>query len=176
MPIASNLVSSRLSPVPFQPRPMPHIKENRAAYMVREGKAYIANQYFDEGDLLYYDLEPNLQMQPLNKLAADAFEAFLVKIDKLGEARKKASNTYQNGQPYIYMAELPRRKNLIELARDPERREELVWSIMHKKAVPLFSTTTNRDLDVVERIGQDGPKFVKQDGPTAGDSHSKAIL
>ncbi len=175
MPIANNLMAPRLSPVPFQPRPMPYIKEDRPAYMVREGKAYIGNTFFDEGELLYYDLEPSLQMQPLNGMAADAYEHMLKKLDDLGEKRKKQSNTYNNGQPYIYMAELPRRKHLIELARDKNRRDELVYSIMYKKSVPIFSQTTQRDVQVVERIGGQEQAW-QQPGPTAGAPEMKKIV
>ncbi len=174
MPIASNLMASKLSPVPQQARAMPYISEDRPAYMVRDGKAYIGNTYLDEGALIYLDVEPNLQLQPVNKLAAIEYEKFLKKLDALGEAYKKKSSTYQNGQPYIYMAELPRRQHMIDMAKDPARRDELYYSITHRQSVPIYPANRG-PVPTMEVIGGDQQPQFKPPAPSAGTPEMKAI-
>lgn len=81
-----------LSINPRQPYQRPKVKQDRPAYGV------INNGFFDHkdkfrypGSMLYFDGEPNQNLYPLNKLAYDKMQAYLDKLDALGEEVAKNS-------------------------------------------------------------------------------------
>lgn len=175
MPIASNLYASKFSPAPPTTQGVPYIDPETPTYMIRDGHTYIGNRYLEEGKIIEWLLEPNLQMQPVNAPAADAYEKMLKKLDGLGEAYKKKSNTYQNGQPYIYMAELPRRQHMIDMARDPARKADLYWSIAHKKAVPIYPANRGQSSALRVLGEEENVMPSKQQGPVVGQEGLKVI-
>lgn len=81
-PVALGALS--LSPRPAYQKPK--VKQDRAAYGVINNGFYDQNdKFWQVGQMLYFEGEPNQNLYPLNKLAYDAMQKFLDKLDQLGE-------------------------------------------------------------------------------------------
>jgi hypothetical protein len=122
-----------LGALSLTPRPeykKPKVKQDKAAYGV------INNGFFDENDkfwhpgqMLYFNGEPNQNLYPLNKLAYDRMQAFLDKLDMLGEeVAKKNKKTYvrQPRQEWTddSEVELPQVEHVMGIPRK-EKNEEI---------------------------------------------------
>lgn len=85
-----------LSLTPTAPYSKPKVKQDRPAYGVINNGFYDHKDRFRQpGSMLYYDGEPNQNLYPLNKMAYDKMQAFLDKLDELGEeVAKKNKKTY----------------------------------------------------------------------------------
>lgn len=84
---------------PNKPYVKPRVKDDRAAYVVT------GNGFFDHkdkfrypGSMFYYDFEPSLDLTPLNKLASEKKNAFLAKLNELGNEMAKKNK--KNFTPY----------------------------------------------------------------------------
>jgi len=71
-------------------------KQDKPAYGVG-GKGFFddKSKFWYPGQALYWEKEPNLDLTPINKLAYEKMQAYLDKLDDLGEkAAKKQGRTY----------------------------------------------------------------------------------
>lgn len=74
-------------PKAYQPL---RVKQDKPAYGV-SGKGFYddKNKFWNAGQALYFEGEPNFDLIPLNKLAFDKMTDFYDKLDALGERRAK---------------------------------------------------------------------------------------
>lgn len=79
-----------LSLTPPKPYTPPRVKQDKPAYRII-GKGFYddKDKLWQQGEALYFDGEPNLDLMPLNKLAHDKTNEFLDKLDALGERKAK---------------------------------------------------------------------------------------
>lgn len=87
----------RLSPTPPQRYVAPVIDEGTAAYRITDPAGFFSpdDELIPEGGMIYWEHEPNQQMQPLNKLARDNYTVYLKKLDDMGRsAAEKLGKTY----------------------------------------------------------------------------------
>lgn len=63
------------------------LDENRAAYRILSERGFYGpdDTLYREGEIIYYDDEPNEEMEPLNAPAQKAMQAFLAKLDACGK-------------------------------------------------------------------------------------------
>jgi hypothetical protein len=80
----------------MEPRPI-KVRDDRPAYGVG-GKGFFDQycKFWNTGEALYFDGEPNIDFVPLNKAAYDKMTEFLDKLDALGLKRAK-----RDGKEYI---------------------------------------------------------------------------
>lgn len=92
-----------LSLTPPKPYVQLRVKEDKPAYGVT-GKGFYDEycKFWNPGQALYFDGEPNLDLIPLNKLAYDKMVEFWDKLDALGERKAKKEGKAHN--PVIRMA------------------------------------------------------------------------
>ncbi len=84
-----------LGALSLSPRPAyqkPKLKQDKPAYGVINNGFYDENdKFWQPGQMLYFEGEPNQNLYPLNKLAYDMMQMFLDKLDVLGEEVAKNS-------------------------------------------------------------------------------------
>lgn len=82
-----------LSINPPSHKPLPRLKEDKAAYEVA-GKGFFTenDNYLYPGQALYFEGEPNFDLIPLNRKAWEKMQEFLDKIDSFGVKTAKAKN------------------------------------------------------------------------------------
>ena len=100
---------------------MPLISEHRPAYRVLATAGFNGpdDHLYPEGATIYYDEEPNLEFEPLNRKAHEALNAYIDKLNELGRAAaEKAGRAY---------AGLPRTlDDAVRIASQDARRVQLV--------------------------------------------------
>lgn len=86
-----------LSLNPPKPYIMPRVKQDKPAYGVT-GKGFYDEfcKFWNPGQALYFDGEPNLDLIPLNKVAYEKMTEFLDKLDALGERKAKKDGKLYN--------------------------------------------------------------------------------
>ncbi len=74
------------------------IATDRPAYRILATAGFFGpdDNLYPEGSEIYYDDEPNEEMEPLNELAADRLNKYLEKLDKLAEETAKKA-----GRPFV---------------------------------------------------------------------------
>ncbi|MFA7278761.1 MAG: hypothetical protein WC100_01590 [Sterolibacterium sp.] len=72
----------------FRPTVIP---DDVPVYRIKEGKFYADDYLFDEGSIVVWEEEPNLEMEPLNEMAHDNMIEYLRKLDELGKEAAKAA-------------------------------------------------------------------------------------
>lgn len=74
------------------------INNTRPAYRILNVNGFFGtdDHLYKEGDIIYWDDEPNEEMEPLNEPALDRMETYLTKLDEL--AKDVAIKT---GKPYV---------------------------------------------------------------------------
>lgn len=89
-----------LSLTPHQEFKMPKIKQDRPAYMVG-GKGFFnsKDKFLQPGQMTYLDGEPNQDLIPLNKMAYDAMQKFLDKLDEFAAEKAKKDKRAFTPQP-----------------------------------------------------------------------------
>lgn len=97
------------------------IREDRAAYRVLATAGFNGpdDHLYPEGAVIYYDDEPNLEFEPLNRKAHETMTAYIDKLDALGRvAAEKAGRSYTG---------LPRTlDDAVRIASQDARRVQLV--------------------------------------------------
>lgn len=64
---------------------MTFINPNRPAYRVQAIHGFYADDHlYEEGDTLYFDGEPNEELEPLNEVAYQKLQTYLEKLDTFG--------------------------------------------------------------------------------------------
>ncbi len=94
------------------------VKQDKPAYGVG-GKGFYddKDKFWNPGQALYFDGEPNLDLTPLNKVAFDKMTEFLDKLDALGERAAK-----KNGKAYTPIARLEwTEEGVLDDAPQPEQ-------------------------------------------------------
>lgn len=88
----------------------PRIKNDRPAYVViQEGFFDHKDKFRNVGSHFYYDLEPNMNLMPLNKLANDKMNLFIDKLNGLGAqvaAKAKKQFTPQPQKEWVESDEI----------------------------------------------------------------------
>ncbi len=71
------------------------IPEDFPVYRIMSGKLYADDQLYEAGEVIRWDDEPNLEMEPLNKLARAKALSYRKKLDECGAAvAAKTGNSY----------------------------------------------------------------------------------
>ncbi len=83
------------SPLPPKVYSQPSVNQDRPAYRILK-PCFLDDIMFFEGQLVYWDEEPNKEMEPLNELAKDAMNAFFDDREALAKAASLAK-----GMKYI---------------------------------------------------------------------------
>lgn len=96
----------------YQPLVIP---EDVPVYRILEGKFFADDELYEPGSIITWDEEPNLEMQPLNKLAQERAKAYRLKLDEYG--RKVAD---KNGTAFISIDHAFEQANM--LAQNESRR------------------------------------------------------
>ena len=86
----------------FQPTIIP---DDVPVYRIKEGKFFgvdenMNDRLYEEGSIIAWNEEPNLEMEPLNEMAFDAMKAYVDKLDKYGKAAAEKA-----GKSYISLAD-----------------------------------------------------------------------
>lgn len=119
----------QLSPIPPQRNATLVIPDDRAVYRIKEGKFFGPDDcLYLEGQVIAWDEEPNLEMEPLNNMARAAFKAFLEKLDVFARAVAEKNGT-------SYASYVDAHQNAIVMARQDSKRVELISS---EPQVPLM--------------------------------------
>lgn len=135
----------RLSPVPPQPQAAIVIPQDRPVYRIKQGRFFGPDDnLYEEGQIIAWKDEPNLEMEPLNALAQEAFSKFLAKLDKFGrEAAEKA------GKAYTSLADS--HATAYALAQAESKGFEALGG---KKQIPLMGA--RKKLDSIEEVNTAG--------------------
>jgi hypothetical protein len=104
------------------------ISQDVPVYRVKAGKFFCDDEYIEEGQIIEYEDEPNIEMEPLNKLAAERFEQFLDKIDRYGK-----EVAAKNGKAFISRKDAF--KNAYEFAKQEGKKVRVV---SEPKQVPIL--------------------------------------
>jgi len=142
------------SPTPPKPQVDPVISQDRAAYRILK-ECFLDDIMFFPGQLVYWDEEPNKEMQPMNGMAKKASNAFFDKCER--EGQKKAA---KNSMRYV-----PLRRPVEEdraLANADLRRVEIVKGdggvpVMgaRKRGRPKAEAITNLGVEVTPIVDAD---------------------
>ena len=84
-----------MSPMPPVNYAMPNVRQDRPAYRILK-MCFLDDRACFEGELVYWDEEPNKEMEPLNDLAKKATNAFFDSREELAKAHSAAK-----GNKYI---------------------------------------------------------------------------
>jgi hypothetical protein len=97
------------------------ISNDRPAYRILATAGFYGpdDTLYPEGAAIYFEDEPNEDMEPLNQPAREAMTAYLDKLDRLGEIAAKAAGRAFVGRPRTL-------DGAIALAREDARRVQLV--------------------------------------------------
>ncbi len=87
------------SPPVDMTRPVVNVPQNVPVYRILKGKFFVDDTLYEAGRIIAYEGEPNLEMQPLNDLAAAKHQAYR---DKLEEHAREVARL--NNKAYISMA------------------------------------------------------------------------
>jgi len=99
------------------------IKSDRPAYRVLASAGFYADdKLWEEGDTLYFDGEPNEDLEPLNNKAKEKLTIYIEKLDDL--ARKAAEKL---GRPFVGRPRDP--EGALSLAREDERRRVSIMGV-----------------------------------------------
>ena len=151
---------ARLSPVPPQPQAPIVIPQDRPVYRIKGGKFFGPDDHlYEEGAIVAWKDEPNLEMEPLNALAQEKMVAFLKKLDKHG--REVAEKT---GKAYTSLADA--HANAYDLAKQEQKPFE---ALNVKKTIPLMGA--KKKLDSIEEVDQ-----VQKAAPLLSEPRTKATL
>lgn len=124
------------------------IDNTRPAYRVLAVSGFFGpdDHLYELDDMLYFDGEPNDELEPLNEIARDKMEIYLNKLDNLGRAAAEKAGRAYAGRP----------RNLdgaIELATAVARSSMPIMSA--QKEVSSIEKITNAD---VPEVGTVNPK------------------
>lgn len=84
------------SPVPQNFAPI-LIPDDVAVYRIGRGKFYIDDELHEAGSIIRLDGEPNLEMEPLNKMAKECMLKYLKKLDACGKAVAEKNGVLYTG-------------------------------------------------------------------------------
>lgn len=121
------------------------ISQERPAYKILSEKGFFGpdDHLYVFGEQIYFDGEPNEDMEPLNGLAREAMEEHLTKLDELGRvAAEKAGRAYAGRARSLEAA-------LAQATEDARR----VQSISNPTGVPLMKSSKKEKNTGVEKIG-----------------------
>lgn len=135
-------MSLGLSPNPPQRNFSPLVIPNhRPVYRIKEGKFFGPDDCLRlEGEIIAFDEEPNMEMEPLNELALAKYKAFLAKLDNEGKkVAEKAGKSYNSLEDAF--------ENSRALMVQDSKRVEMITT---KEMVPLMGA--KKKSGKVERI------------------------
>lgn len=123
------------------------IDNTRAAYRVLDPAGFFSDNdsLYPEGEEIYFDGEPNEQLEPLNQVAKDRLIAYLNKLDtQAREAAAKLGRPYQ-GRPRTL-------DGALELATALQRNNVSIMGAKDKQA------STEKIVKEVDETGNINPK------------------
>lgn len=103
-----------MSPLPPKMYAAPIVRQDRPAYRILK-ECFLDDVMYFEGQMVYWDEEPNKEMEPLNELATKATNAFFDSREELAKQKSAA-----NGMKYIPLrrpVEEDRERNTAESRR-----------------------------------------------------------
>lgn len=125
----------QLSPVSPHRNTTIVIPDDRPVYRIKEGKFFGPDdRLYLEGEIIGWDEEPNLEMEPLNNLAREKFRSYIEKLDECGRAV-----SVKNGTGYTSIADA--HENAMKMAQNDAKRVQLMSS---PEIVPLMGGKKNR--------------------------------
>ena len=77
------------------------ISKERPAYRILAPHGWFGpdDHLYQEGECVYWDGEPNEEMEPLNEIAVEFMQLYVAKLDKLAEDAAKRANRPFIGRP-----------------------------------------------------------------------------
>ncbi len=115
----------------FQPTVIP---QDVPVYRIKEGKFFADDELYEEGSIIVWPEQPNLEMEPLNDLALKALTDYVTHLDDCGRAAAKKA-----GKMYISLADAL--SNSYALANQEGRRVTLLNG---KQEVPLMGGSVKK--------------------------------
>lgn len=151
---------ARLSPVPPSAPAAIVIPQDRPVYRIKSGKFFGPDDHlYEEGAVIAWTQEPNLEMEPLNQMAEENMVKYLKKLDKYG--REVAEKT---GKNYTSLADA--HANAYDLAKQESKPFE---HLNGKKQVPLMGA--KKQVDSIEKVELSG-----KSAPLLSEPKSKVTL
>lgn len=142
----------RLSPQPPSRPEAIVIPSDTPVYRIKEGKFFGPNDHlFQEGEIIEFQGEPNLEMEPLNEMAREKMRTFLTKLDE--EGRKAAAKAGKAYHGYLDAFE-----NSIHLAKQEGKS---VRSLSAKEMTPIMGVP--KEISIAKKIEPDltGPLYIE---------------
>ena len=111
------------------------IREHRPAYRILATAGFNGpdDHLYPEGQIIYYDEEPNLEFEPMNTKAHEAMSAYIDKLDALGRAAAEKAGRSYTGLPRTL-------DDAVQIASQDARRVQLVQG---DGGVPLMGGRKN---------------------------------
>lgn len=134
------------------------IPQDVPVYRIKEGKFFCDDVLYEQGSIISWPDEPNMEMEPMNALAIENMKFYLEKLDGFGRDVAKAT-----GKAYISLSDAF--ANSHELAKQQGSRVTLLNgreepNILGKKRV---GPTRAQELKIPEasaQVGTNGPLSV----------------
>lgn len=97
------------------------IREDRAAYRILATAGFFGpdDHLYSEGSVIYFEDEPNLEMEPMNGKAREAMNAYIDRQDALGRAAAEKAGRSYTGLPRTL-------DDAVRIASQDARRVQLV--------------------------------------------------
>lgn len=123
------------------------ISGERSAYKILGEKGFFGpdDHLYTSGEMIYFDDEPNQDMEPLNDLARGKMREYIEKLDRLG---REAAEKF--GRPYTGLASTL--DAAIEQSTEDARR---VMSISNPNGVALMKSDKRAKNTGIERVAEE---------------------
>lgn len=124
-----------------QERPV-NVSDDRCAWRILDERGFFCDDtLWPAGSVLYYDDEPNDQMEPLNDMARNAMRVYLTKLDEL--ARQVAE---KNGKNFV-----SRIRNIEEAINDLREDKMKVQLVQGGEGTPIMGA--KRKVARAQKVG-----------------------
>lgn len=123
------------------------LTNDRPAYKILGEKGFFGpdDHLYVFGEMIYFDDEPNMDMEPLNPMARERMKDYLSKLDDLGRAAAK-----HFGRPYQGLA-----TNLDEAVAQSSEDYRRVQSVGNPNGVAVMKSDKRSKNNGIQRVAAD---------------------
>jgi hypothetical protein len=123
-------MQAALSPIPPQAAAPIVISDERPAYRITSQAGFFGpdDTLYPEGTMMYWDEQPSLEMQPLNRLAREAKKKYLESLDDLGKIAAEKLGKGYTGYTNAH-------ENAIEIERLNAKQVQVIGGVPEKKVL-----------------------------------------